>query len=54
MRYTVGSEPANVVIGIATVPEPANRQVIALDSVQDSIAVGSWVAIERPQGRRGA
>ncbi|MFC9242762.1 putative baseplate assembly protein [Streptomyces sp. NPDC057136] len=52
VRYTVGSEPANVVIGIATVPEPANRQVIALDSVQDSITVGSWVAIERP--RKGA
>ncbi|MGW4232152.1 putative baseplate assembly protein [Streptomyces sp. NPDC004980] len=52
VRYTVGSEPANVVIGIATVPEPANRRVIALDSVQDSVTVGSWVAIERP--RKGA
>ncbi|MFD9499195.1 putative baseplate assembly protein [Streptomyces sp. NPDC060035] len=52
VRYTVGSEPANVVIGIATVPEPANRQVIALDSVHDSITAGSWVAIERP--RKGA
>ncbi|MFB4421146.1 putative baseplate assembly protein [Streptomyces sp. QL37] len=52
VRYTVGSEPANVVIGIATVPEPANRQVIALDSVQDSITAGSWVVIERP--RKGA
>jgi predicted phage baseplate assembly protein len=48
VSYTVGSEPANIVIGIATVPEPANRHVLPLDSVRDSIAVGSWVAIERP------
>ncbi|MFJ3102156.1 putative baseplate assembly protein [Streptomyces sp. NPDC086835] len=48
VSYTVGSEPANVVIGIATVPGPANRHVLPLDSVRDSIAVGSWVAIERP------
>jgi predicted phage baseplate assembly protein len=52
VSYTVGSEPANIVIGIATVPEPANRHVLPLDSVRDSIAVGSWVAIERP--RKGA
>ncbi|MFF8846582.1 putative baseplate assembly protein [Streptomyces sp. NPDC015127] len=52
VSYTVGSEPANVVIGIATVPEPANRHVLPLDSVQDSVTVGSWVAIERP--RKGA
>ncbi|MEV8310338.1 putative baseplate assembly protein [Streptomyces flavidovirens] len=52
VRYTVGSEPANVEIGIATVPEQANRHVLALDSVQDGITVGSWVAIERP--RKGA
>lgn len=52
LRYTVGSEPANVVIGIATVPEPANRRVIALDSVHESITPGSWVVIERP--RKGA
>ncbi|MFE8005795.1 putative baseplate assembly protein [Streptomyces sp. NPDC057418] len=52
VRYTVGGEPANVMIGIATVPEPADRRVIALDSVQDSITVGSWVVIERP--RKGA
>ena len=51
-RYTVGSEPANVEIGIATVPEPANRHVLPLDSVHDGITVGSWVAIERP--RKGA
>ncbi|MFF3290345.1 putative baseplate assembly protein [Streptomyces sp. NPDC003023] len=52
VSYTVGSEPANVVIGIATVPEPANRHVLPLDSVRDSITVGSWVAVERP--RKGA
>ncbi|MER5556026.1 putative baseplate assembly protein [Streptomyces sp. NPDC002793] len=52
VRYTVGSEPANVVVGVATVPEPANRRVIALDSVQDSVTPGSWVVVERP--RKGA
>ncbi|WP_069169425.1 putative baseplate assembly protein [Streptomyces griseus] len=52
VRYTVGSEPANVMIGIATVPEPAGRRVIALDAVYDTITVGSWVVIERP--RKGA
>ncbi|WP_326647931.1 putative baseplate assembly protein [Streptomyces sp. NBC_01750] len=52
VRYTVGTEPANVEVGIATVPEEANRRVLALDSVQDGITVGSWVAIERP--RKGA
>ncbi|MEU0369578.1 putative baseplate assembly protein [Streptomyces sp. NPDC006283] len=49
VRYTVGSEPANVEIAVATVPEPANRHVLALDSVQDSITVGSWVAVVRPR-----
>ncbi|MFF3060750.1 putative baseplate assembly protein [Streptomyces sp. NPDC057909] len=52
LRYTVGGEPANVEVGIATVPEQANRHVVALDSVYDGIIVGSWVAIERP--RKGA
>ncbi|WP_326606280.1 putative baseplate assembly protein [Streptomyces sp. NBC_01800] len=52
LRYTVGSEPANVEVGIAAVPEQANRHVVALDSVYDGITVGSWVAIERP--RKGA
>ncbi|MFE7791790.1 putative baseplate assembly protein [Streptomyces sp. NPDC057460] len=52
LRYTVGSEPANVEVGIATVPEQGNRHVVALDSVYDGITVGSWVAIERP--RKGA
>ncbi|WAP54485.1 putative baseplate assembly protein [Streptomyces sp. S465] len=53
LRYTSGSEPAAVEIGIATVPEPANRYVLPLDSVQDSITVGSWVAIERPRKGSG-
>ncbi|MEU5977656.1 putative baseplate assembly protein [Streptomyces sp. NPDC047315] len=52
VRYAVGSEPANVEIGIATVPEQANRHVLPLDSVEDGITVGSWVAVERP--RKGA
>ncbi|RNG19594.1 putative baseplate assembly protein [Streptomyces botrytidirepellens] len=52
IRYSGGSEPPAVEIGIATVPEPANRSVLALDSVQNGITVGSWVAIERP--RKGA
>ncbi|WP_406264325.1 putative baseplate assembly protein [Streptomyces sp. NBC_00191] len=52
-RYTVGSEPANVEIGIATVPEQANRHVLPLDSVQDGITVGSWVAVERPRKGSG-
>ncbi|MFD3911589.1 putative baseplate assembly protein [Streptomyces sp. NPDC058603] len=52
VRYTVGSEPANVEIGLATVPEQANRHILPLDSVQEGITVGSWVAVERP--RKGA
>ncbi|MEU8829470.1 putative baseplate assembly protein [Streptomyces sp900116325] len=52
LRYTVGGEPANVEVGITTVPKQANRHVVALDSVYDGITVGSWVAIERP--RKGA
>ncbi|MGV9847822.1 putative baseplate assembly protein [Streptomyces sp. NPDC003442] len=53
LRFTPGSEPPAVEIGIATVPEPANRYVLPLDSVQDSITVGSWVAIERPRKGSG-
>ncbi|MGY4989697.1 putative baseplate assembly protein [Streptomyces nigrescens] len=52
VRRTPGSEPPAVEIGIATVPEAANRSVLPLDSVQDGITVGSWVAIRRP--RKGA
>lgn len=52
VRRTPGSEPPAVEIGIATVPEPANRYVLPLDSVQDGITVGSWVAVQRP--RKGA
>ncbi|MFE2181946.1 putative baseplate assembly protein, partial [Streptomyces sp. NPDC059455] len=53
LRFTPGSEPPAVEIGIATVPEPTNRYVLPLDSVQNSITVGSWVAIERPRKGSG-
>ncbi|GAA0940730.1 MULTISPECIES: putative baseplate assembly protein [Streptomyces violaceusniger group] len=53
LRFTPGSEPPAVEIGIATVPEPTNRYVLPLDSVQDSITVGSWVAVERPRKGSG-
>ncbi|MGP3981992.1 putative baseplate assembly protein [Streptomyces sp. KR80] len=52
VRYVAGSEPTQVEIGIATIPAPAARRVLALDTVHDGITVGSWVAIERP--RKGA
>ncbi|MFI1869773.1 putative baseplate assembly protein [Streptomyces jumonjinensis] len=52
VRYTGAGEPPNVEIGVATVPARADRRVLSLDSVYDTIAVGSWVAIERP--RKGA
>lgn len=52
VRRTPGSEPPAVEIGIATIPEPANRHVLPLESVQDGITVGSWVAVSRP--RKGA
>ncbi|MFJ1546108.1 putative baseplate assembly protein [Streptomyces sp. NPDC088246] len=48
LRYTVGTTAPNVEIVIATKPAPANRRVVQLDTVYDSITVGSWVAIERP------
>ncbi|WP_413099287.1 putative baseplate assembly protein [Streptomyces sp. Inha503] len=53
LRFTPGSEPPAVEIGIATVPEPTNRYVLPLDSVQNSVTVGSWVAIERPRKGSG-
>ncbi|MGW1375390.1 putative baseplate assembly protein [Streptomyces sp. NPDC002446] len=52
VRRTPGSEPPAVEIGIATVPGPAGRHVLPLDSVQDGITVGSWVVVRRP--RKGA
>ncbi|MFB6436668.1 putative baseplate assembly protein [Streptomyces sp. NPDC056411] len=52
VRRTPGSEPPAVEIGIATVPAPANRSVLRLDTVQDAITVGSWVVVQRP--RKGA
>ncbi|WP_405689880.1 putative baseplate assembly protein [Streptomyces sp. NBC_00057] len=48
LRYTVGTTAPHVEIVIATKPAPANRRVVQLDTVYDSITVGSWVAIERP------
>ncbi|WP_079063847.1 putative baseplate assembly protein [Streptomyces sp. NRRL F-4489] len=48
VRVAAGGEPPAVEIGIATVPAPADRHVLALDGVYDGIAVGGWVAIERP------
>ncbi|MFH0245626.1 putative baseplate assembly protein [Streptomyces sp. HK10] len=50
--YRTGGGPAAVEIGIATVPEPVHRDVLALDTVHEKITAGSWVAIERP--RKGA
>ncbi|MER6996208.1 putative baseplate assembly protein [Streptomyces sp. NPDC000410] len=52
VRYAPAGEPPSVTVGIASVPEQADRHVLSLDSVHDGIAVGSWVAIERP--RKGA
>ncbi|MFE3737059.1 putative baseplate assembly protein [Streptomyces sp. NPDC059134] len=52
VRYAGGGEPANVEVGIATVPEQPRRHVLALDSVQDGVTVGSLVVVERP--RKGA
>ncbi|MFG2195245.1 putative baseplate assembly protein [Streptomyces sp. NPDC048639] len=52
VRYAAGSEPAAVEIGLATVPAPPNRRILALDTVHEGITAGSWVAIERP--RKGA
>ncbi|MFE7295366.1 putative baseplate assembly protein [Streptomyces sp. NPDC057579] len=52
VRVASGGEPPGVEIGIATVPKPADRHVLALDAVYDAITVGSWVAVERP--RKGA
>ncbi|MEW2624183.1 putative baseplate assembly protein [Streptomyces sp. NPDC048106] len=46
--YTVGSTEPGVEIAIASKPAPPNRRVLQLDSVQDGITVGSWVAIQRP------
>ncbi|MFD0165167.1 putative baseplate assembly protein [Streptomyces decoyicus] len=52
VRRAPGSEPPAVEIGIATVPEAANRSVLSLDSVQNGITAGSWVVVQRP--RKGA
>lgn len=49
VRYTTAGEPPNVEVGLTTVPEQTDRRVLRLDSVQDGITVGSWVAVERPR-----
>ncbi|QHC25866.1 putative baseplate assembly protein [Streptomyces sp. GS7] len=48
VRVAAGGEPPAVEIAIATVPKPADRRSLPLDTVYDGITVGSWVAIERP------
>ncbi len=52
LQYTVAGGPPHVEINLASVPAPASRRLLQLDSVQDSITVGSWVTILRP--RKGA
>ncbi|QKW08708.1 putative baseplate assembly protein [Streptomyces sp. NA04227] len=49
VRYTVGTEPANVEISIATKAAPSDLRVLPLDSVHEGIQPGSWVAIKRPR-----
>lgn len=48
VRYAVGTQPASVEIGIATVPDQAQRSILQLDAVYDTITIDSWVTIERP------
>ncbi|MFL4902561.1 putative baseplate assembly protein [Streptomyces sp. MMS24-I2-30] len=48
LKYTVGTTEPNVEIVIAGRPAPVNRRVLQLDTVQDGITVGSWVAVRRP------
>ncbi|WP_255954127.1 putative baseplate assembly protein [Streptomyces odontomachi] len=52
LLYSLAGGPPSVEINLASKPAPANRRLLRLDSVQDSITVGSWVAILRP--RKGA
>ncbi|WP_125622549.1 putative baseplate assembly protein [Streptomyces sp. WAC 00631] len=49
VRRSTASEQHSVEIGIATVPSAPNRHVLPLDTVHDSLTVGSWVAVERPR-----
>lgn len=53
VRYAVGTQPASVEIDIATVPDQAQRSVLQLDAVYDTITIDSWVTIERP-GKEGS
>ncbi|MEU6657784.1 putative baseplate assembly protein [Streptomyces sp. NPDC046821] len=52
LTYTTAGTQPNVEIVIASTPEPVNRNILQLDSVQDAVTVGSWVAVQRP--RKGA
>ncbi|MFF2505713.1 putative baseplate assembly protein [Streptomyces sp. NPDC058067] len=52
LTYTVAGTQPDVEIVIASKPEPVDRNILQLDSVQDSVTVGSWVAVQRP--RKGA
>ncbi|AJE85088.1 hypothetical protein SLNWT_4712 [Streptomyces albus] len=49
VRYTVGSEPANVEIGLITRTGAANLRLLRLDTVHDGIRPGGWIAVERPR-----
>ncbi|WP_327351811.1 putative baseplate assembly protein [Streptomyces sp. NBC_01304] len=49
LAYTAAGTQPNVELVIASKPEPVNRRILQLESVQDGITVGSWVAIRRPK-----
>lgn len=49
LTYTATGTQPNVEIVIAGRPEPLNRTILQLDSVQDAVTVGSWVAVLRPK-----
>ncbi|MFJ2584932.1 putative baseplate assembly protein [Streptomyces sp. NPDC087538] len=48
LKYTAAGTQPDVEIVIAGRPEPVDRTILQLDSVQDAITVGSWVAVLRP------
>ncbi|SOD67372.1 putative baseplate assembly protein [Streptomyces zhaozhouensis] len=47
-RHVARTEPAAVEIGIATPADPETRNVLRLDAVHDTVAVGSRIVVERP------
>jgi predicted phage baseplate assembly protein len=49
VRYAGRTEAAAVEVGVATVPDPAQRTVLSLDAVHSGITVGSRIGIERPR-----